>query len=448
MSRHKKTLKDDKNGPEMAQTSNISRLSKTHPEYWKPRLVHRNYLNRDGTVTQMPEWHIRLADAGRREWFNLNTPNQSTAATKARDIYLSIQSSGWQITLEKHKPSKIAKADVCTVGEFIHAVKEHSHLKPITVRRYAVKLRKMIVDIAGLEKGLKGKAKKLKYDYVNGGQKQWLETINKQSLGILTSESVNAWRNNYVNKAGDDPLKRKSAERSAAGCIRCSRALFSTEIISVLPLKVPENPFTGVKLRDPGPQRYRSTINIEWLLGCAERDLNNVEREQEYLALNLCLWGGLRRKEADLLEWNQIDFKEGQLSVCRTEYFEPKTEESQRTVDLPDEALNTFRKFKKGSASNFVLRGASPNLSATYDYYRCDKVWRALNKWLRGKGLKDIKAIHALRKESGSLIASTYGIEAAREHLGHRDISTTSSHYVSKKARREVILTSNKRKAI
>jgi len=50
------------------------------------------------------------------------------------------------------------------------------------------------------------------------------------------------------------------------------------------------------------------------------------------------------------------------------------------------------------------------------------------------------KAIHALRRESGSLIASTFGIEAARQHLGHRDIRTTSSHYVQNKKRIEVRL--------
>jgi len=54
--------------------------------------------------------------------------------------------------------------------------------------------------------------------------------------------------------------------------------------------------------------------------------------------------------------------------------------------------------------------------------------------------VKQKKAIHSLRKESGSLIASAYGIEAARQHLGHRDIRTTSFHYVDKKKRVEVSL--------
>jgi len=87
-----------------------------------------------------------------------------------------------------------------------------------------------------------------------------------------------------------------------------------------------------------------------------------------------------------------------------------------------------------------VLTGAEPNPAATYDYYRCDCTWRELNAWLRAKGVRQQKAIHSLRKESGSLIASTFDIEAARQHLGHRDIRTTSAHYVDKKKRIEVKL--------
>jgi integrase len=263
--------------------------------------------------------------------------------------------------------------------------------------------------------------------------------IDAQRVDILTPETVTAWRNRYVSKAGDEPAGRKSAERSAASILRCSRALFAPDVLGVLKVKLPGHPFAGVKLKDPGPQRYHSEINPEWLLMSAARELRQKE-PQQYLALFLCLWAGLRRKEADLLTWEQIDFKQGQIHVRRTAHFEPKTEESQRMIDLAPEALDVLRSFKKGSTSEFVLDGAQPNPAATYDYYRCDCIWRNLNAWLRGKGVRQQKAIHALRKESGSLIASSHGIEAARQHLGHRDIRTTSSHYVDKKKRVEVSL--------
>jgi integrase len=141
-----------------------------------------------------------------------------------------------------------------------------------------------------------------------------------------------------------------------------------------------------------------------------------------------------------LLTWEQIDFKQGEIHIRRTPYFEPKTEESQRNIDLAPEAIDVLRSFKKGNRSEFVLDGSEANPAATYDFYRCDCTWRDLNAWLRKKGVRQRKAIHALRKESGSLIASTFGIEAARQHLGHRDIRTTSSHYVDKKKRVEVSL--------
>ena len=48
--------------------------------------------------------------------------------------------------------------------------------------------------------------------------------------------------------------------------------------------------------------------------------------------------------------------------------------------------------------------------------------------------------VEILRKMRGSLFTSAFGFEAARQHLRHRDIRTTSSHYVEKKKRVEVSL--------
>jgi len=417
----------------------VSRAAKTHQDYWKSRIKRRTFKGRAGEKYTPAEYYVRMFHLGQETWFCLETANQSAASVKARDIYLSLVSAGWEVTLAKYKPSVIAKAEICTVGEFLADISARSHLKPMTVRRYAVKLRKMIADIAKVDAGAKTKAKRAKYDYINGGHKAWLAQIDAQPLDVLTPETVNAWRNFYVAKAGTDPIARKSAERSAASYLRCARSLFTPDVTSVLRVKLPANPFKGAKLKDPGPQRYHSEINPEWLLACAERELRPYQ-PQQYLALFLCLWAGLRRREADLLTWEQIDFAQGQIYIRRTAHFEPKTEESQRMIDLAPEALDVFRSLKKGSTGEFVLEGALPNPTATYDYYRCDCTWRDLNGWLRGKGVRQQKAIHSLRKESGSLIASSHGIEAARQHLGHRDIRTTSSHYVDKKKRVEVNL--------
>jgi integrase len=437
-----RTFEDSTNRNVMGMSNDhipVARPATTHQDYWKARIRHCKFTGRGGEKYTPPEYYVRMFHLGREAWFCLDTPNQSAAAAKARDIYLSLISSGWETTLAKFKPDPFKKAAVATVGEFLDDVNARSHLKPMTVRRYAVKLRKMVADIAKVDVGVKGKARRAKYDYVNGGRKAWLAKIDSQRLDILTADSVNSWRNAYISKSGADPIARKSAERSAASYLRCVRAIFTSDVTRVLKVKLPANPFTGVKLKDPGAQRYHSAIDPVLLLACAERDLRK-EKPQEYLALSLCLWGGLRRKEADLLTWEQIDFEAGQIHVRRTLYFEPKTEESQRDIDLPTEALEIIRSFKEGKTSEFVLDGTDARPSASYDFYRADGTWRALNEWLRDKGVTERKAIHMLRKESGSLMASQFGIEAARQHLGHRDIRTTSAHYVSKKARREVNL--------
>lgn len=145
--------------------------------------------------------------------------------------------------------------------------------------------------------------------------------------------------------------------RSTASYLRCVRSLFTSDIISVLRLKLPANPFVGVKLKGPGPQRYHSEINPEWLLACAERELRTKE-PQQYLALFLCLWAGLRRREADLLMWKQIDFNQGCIHIRRTAHFEPKTEESQRMIDLAPEAVDVLRSFKRGS-TRVCIKGST-----------------------------------------------------------------------------------------
>lgn len=347
--------------------------------------------------------------------------------------------NGWDETLAKFKPGVLQKEEYCTIGEFLADVEARSHLRPITARRYATNLRRIVSDLANVEAGLKGKAKTAKYDHVNGGRQAWRAKIESQRLDILTTDALIAWRNAFVARAGSDPIKRKSAERSAVTNLRGARSLFTKEILMVLKVKVPPNPFTAMKIKTPGPRRYRSDVSPEWLLVEAERELRTAD-PQQYLAMFLCLWAGLRRKEADLLMWSEVDFENCQIHVRRTRYFEPKTEESQRSVDMLPEAMDVIRAFKQGSTSEFVLEGEDPYPEATYDYYRCDATWRRLHAWLRGKGITEQKAIHALRKESGSLVASTFGIEAARQHLGHRDIHTTSAHYVTKKRRIEVRL--------
>jgi len=433
--------------PSVSDSQLRQRASKTHQDYWKTRLKRRSYVDRQGVRAEVPEYQVRIFHLGRESWFNTGSANQSAAAIKARDIWVYLAANGWDSTLAKFKPEPEAKLQVCTLGEFLAEAARIGHLKPKTLANYSVKLRKLVADIAGANKGLKKKQARARYDYASGGRKAWVEQIENRRLDLLTHDSLVSWKNGYVAKAGADMAKRKSAERTSASILRCTRALFNPELTRLMKLTLPTNPFENLSIKDPGPQRYQSKVNPAWLLVCAAQELKPKKPlRQAYLALSLALWAGLRRKEADLLTWKQVDLEEGLIHIRRTEHFEPKTEESQRSIDIPAAAVEVLRHFKKGCTSEFVMEGNEPHPTATYDYYRADHTWRTLIEWLKGKGITDVKAIHSLRKESGSLIAASFGIEAARQHLGHRDISTTSAHYVGKKMRFEVKLDADEAK--
>lgn len=274
--RQQKSGADGKSGQEVAKHDAQACPNRFRVEYWEGRLYKKTF-NRDGVRYRVTEWSVRLQHRGRRESFHLGSANAATAAAKAKEIAVFLDANDWEATLAKFKPKTCVGPEVCTLGEFLADVQQRSHLKAATVRRYAVMLRKIVSDIADLEGALSDKQRKAKYDYVNGGHQAWLAKVDGQSLTLLTADAVAAWRNAYVARAGTEPTIRKSAERSAASFLRCSRALFAPGITGLLKVNLPPNPFAGVKIKDPGPQRYHSAINPAWLLSCAERELRAAQ---------------------------------------------------------------------------------------------------------------------------------------------------------------------------
>ena len=66
-------------------------------------------------------------------------------------------------------------------------------------------------------------------------------------------------------------------------------------------------------------------------------------------------------------------------------------------------------------------------------HYRCNRLFRALVEWLRGKGITARNALHSLRKEFGSQICAQAGIYAASVALRHSTITITRDYYLDKK---------------
>lgn len=429
----------------MAQsgTDKIRRVGKSHVDYWTPRLKKRAYSWR-GKVIEIPEWQIRLAHLGRREWFNTGTANKAAAAEIARRIYLSLLGKGWEETLREFKPAMQISGERVTVGEFLDQVKAVSGLNPVTYEVYAKKFRSLIAGAFGIKGGDGGKAK---HDYVNGGYKLWLNRVHSAYLDKLTPDRVNKWKVARLKESSGNPLRLKRANVTIRSILLSSKALFSPKIRRHLTIPLPSPlPFDGVSLPEAGKSRYKSEVNPSLILTAAKRELAEGiyaenkppnPRPELFKIILLALGAGLRRNEIDKLQWRQIQWDRNAIRVEVTEHASTKSSESESDVDVDPGLLEVLKSYmpRPGQGSPFIIKsGVLPRTKPSRNqHYRCNRLFKEAIKWLRGKGVTARTALHSMRKEFGSQICAQAGIYAASAALRHSSINLTREFYIDKK---------------
>jgi len=432
----KSDVENSKIGGELAEKTVLHR-SKTHADYWKTRLFHDGFTTPDGGRSLSGEWSVRIYRDGRRETFNLGSANAATAADKAKFIYANLVSSGWDATLAKFKPESVAKKKEGRVGEAIAAAQQLSTTRPQSFAQAALRLRQIAGEIAGVKKPAKAS------DYRSPAFAEWRSKVDAVSLAVLTPEAVRGWRDRRIAARSKNPVERRAATISADSTIRMARAVFAKKILAAglaAKVELPSPlPFSGVTV-GASTKRFTERIDAAKLFASARADLEQSEPEV-FRAFALCILGGLRRSEADRLTWAQVDLNAGTIAIERTEWFEPKSEESNRVVDLDGAAIEILRRAKSARPDPvFVLKGAEPKAQIhAAGTYRCDaapwRTWEKLTAWLGKRGVKDGKPIHLLRKLAGSLVFAAHGLEQARAFLGHASVVTTSDSYVAKARR-------------
>lgn len=396
---------------------------KTDSRYWRDKVFHRS----NG------EFHARIRFGGRQYRWPLKTANKEQAATKARDIFLSLMGNGYEATVAKFKPWEVEPTDEgkpVTVGEFIEAIRAVAPIRATTFTTYERKLRFLVSQIKAV------KATRKRYDYVNRGSEKWRALIDATPLNEITPELVMQWRVNYVNNAEKDPLHQNGARQTAASILRNCKALFSKRLLRNLSLKLPSPlPFDGVDLGKRPRTRYKSKVNAPLLVKLAHEELKEPEPELFRVFL-LAIAAGLRRNEIDKLTWKQFNWDKGALCIETTEYGTVKTEASAEEIDLGAEMVAYFKGcFEKSSSKFVVASDVDVSKPKHWNHYRCDCCFKRLIAWLREKGVEARNPIHTLRKEFGSLINQQFGIFAASAALRHSSITVTREHYVDRKER-------------
>lgn len=406
----------------MADAEAATSWSKSDARFWRNRLFKR----------QGDDWHVRIAFKGIQERFPLHTPNAAAAAGKARDIWTSLQTVGWEQTRNRFKPWRVdSQSDdsPLTVGAYIEAARAAALVRATTFQCYERKFRFLVAQIAAI------KSTKRKHDYVTGGHLQFRTDVGSVPLASITPDVVTRWRVAYLQRHGKNPIELNHARQSAASIIRNSKALFAPRVVRNLALNLPSPlPFEGMEIGKLPRTRYTSRINLPLLATQAQKEL--AEQPEAWKIFLLATCAGLRRGEIDTLTWRQFDWQGGRLRIEVTEYGSLKTESSAEVLDLAPGIVAEFQGFFQRSKDKFVVASAvDPRPAAHWKHYRCAGHFRALIDWLRSKGVKERNPIHTLRKEFGTRINQQFGIFAASAALRHSSITLTREHYVDRKER-------------
>lgn len=427
-------------------------VSRTDIRYWLERV--EKVVGRGGK--ESPHYGVQIAHLGKRHRFKLRTSEKRAAAKKALNIFQTIQVKGWNEALAEHNPKAARKTRCATIGEYLTELQGTVQFRASTGRAYVQALRSIAAGVAVVEDqpacdehGQVRKDRRGRIIYVsrrdryNGGVDAWQAKVDALSLSVLTDEAVQKWKLAYLAEHGTNPVKMMKAKHTVNAMIRSARSLFSNRkgrLVHVQKkLALPEPlPFKGVALEDEASKKYVSRADARQLIEAAKSELaGDFARLEQFKIFCLGLLAGLRKREIDTLTWEQVDFDKAQVVICRTEYFEPKSKDSEATVDCDAELLALLRAWKAVAKGAFVVESKRNERyhNAPVAYYRAQEHFQALYAWLKFQGIKDQKPLHTLRKELGSILANEQGIFAAQQVLRHKHIATTAKHYADKRVR-------------
>ena len=160
------------------------------------------------------------------------------------------------------------------------------------------------------------------------------------------------------------------------------------------------------------------------------------DKRPKMIGIILCLYTGLRIGELLALEWSDIDFSKGELSVSKTCYDgkdecgsfcritgTPKTETSRRIIPLPKQIIPNLKEIKKKNNSMYVV-GDGDRIISVRSYQRSFEL-------LLKKQKLPHHGFHALRHTFATrAIECGMDVKSLSEILGHKNPTITLNRYV------------------
>jgi integrase len=405
------------------------RLSPTHLSYWQGRVFQPTY-KRDGVTRKTAHFSCKIQFAGHRESFPLHTANRDDAAQKARDIYVDIVRNGWDAALKTHKPKPIVALPVLTVGEFFRVVALTGVITHLALITYKTKLRSLIAFICKLGSG---RAKGVRH-------REWRKKVDEQPLSVITLEALKAFQQHILSNGAEDLRKLTQASITYDGYVRNLRALFREKVraeLAHLGVILPPSLFDQLPFLVKGRSAfaYVSTIRAKSLMKAAVAELLPNDPDA-FMVFALALLLGFRRNEIDGLRWDMVNWERKHIALVPHEFLHLKTPGSSAEIRLEREMLSLLRQYRKMARGDYVVFSENaPRKAKFYRHYRCERHFDRVNQWLKKHGVTNLKPLHTLRKECGSLINEKHGLVAASKALRHASIDITVTYYLSDKSK-------------
>jgi integrase len=198
---------------------------------------------------------------------------------------------------------------------------------------------------------------------------------------------------------------------------------------------IKRNPAALVK--KPATSRKNTKMKV-WTVEEQKKFLDYVKSESDfyYMLFLLALTSGMRKGEILGLQWDDVDTKQGIVSVKRTAVWAqrnlylkdmPKTESSIRSIQIPEQTSKALKRWQLACPANPLnLVFPSPKTNGILYPNSLDK---AFQKSVRNAGVPMI-SFHGLRHTfATTLLANNVNPKVVQEMLGHATIKTTMDTY-------------------
>lgn len=295
-------------------------------------------------------------------------------------------------------------------------------------------------------------------EFVQGPWMKWLdEEVRMGSLREGTASWYRGGSKHVIRELGryrlrdisKDELRGMLARRVDAGDSAHMLRWIRATTRSILALAVEQDVVSAdpssfmVGKNAPKVLRRSATAAKAWSKEEARQFLRAVQGDRLEALWLLLLTSGLRRGESLALQWRDLDFDAGTLSVSKAlvqiggvpTMSRPKTPRSHRTIAVGAETLDSLKAHRRSQSEE---RLASTEWAGE-DYIftrkngsllRPDQVYVAFKRIVEKEGLPWIR-LHGLRHTMASL-ALQNGVDVATvsERLGHADVGITTRTYL------------------